>query len=1615
MSMRRAWLVLPCALAAALPGALAPAAQAASPRTSGDAYATPGANDCTWTIGTAGVEKVVQLASGSFTMTSLKNKVASPALETVQGATASDEFRFAWDGTTLRGSSGGWSCGSGSAAVVTAGGENAVQVDVTLARTGVNVVKHYLVYPSTAVIREWAEYVNSDSRAHRLTAPSFLEQRLLGNDVADVDLRWMTGARIDPGAKSYTVKTKALSARYAREFDSYDLFNGCATDADATGACATRGFNETSATYIPWFSLQNRRTNDGVMFGFDHHGRWRTTAGLLDGAQTAVSMTLPSYDASVAAGATVTMPRAFTAMWSGDLDDMTNRLLDWQYRYMWDLTRREFYADVRLVGEIGNGAHPFGGVGGPYDPAGLIQKVFGYADHIREIGGDGYHRDIGWYTGNGDWTGPDWGQTIPYLGKSDVRHTIYYSAYNADPPAPIYQQHPEWFVNGSPCGYADRLADLSIAGAASWVLGEISRNADLWGDYAWRNDSCPVANVDGATQLGQSQAFQRLQEQFLAAYPDSSVQNVDSGGYEIGWEMVRRASSLSFTDWNGVDQAHDGGSRLFNVDKLSGMGGNWPTEYCIPAWNMLLGINPEFVNDPDDPTAIECMRRLLERYHFLQANGVVGRWIHQFHPASSLDARAWFQRVSGDRAKSVLIYKGEPDPHSRTCYPVTICPEPTDFPGATPSGSVTVYPKGLDPATTYTVTFEFASGSSSRTGADLMSRGVTLSRPPAGELVFLGMPKNPGGGRDTTAPAAPGNVTARYATNVNYDGVDVTWDAATDDGFVSRYEVLRDGVKIATVAKGRYHFDHDPAASTHATYSVRAIDADGNVSRAGASTPLSGTDRTAVDDDARALTYQGTWTHATGRAQAYGGTLSSTDTDESRVKYTFTGSGITLFARLGPNWGRALVQIDGRTETTVDLWAPDANNWRIPVFSRTWPSRGRHTIVVERSGRANVHASSNAINVDGFQVRTTRPVTTDDADASFSGAGWKRPQKGFSEALDEGATVSSAALLEDPATCHSACQGFRGTQGTHNWRYQDLRAGVWTDISNYPNALPDGPAWHDPRIPGGVVYASAIHPGESNDTARTWIAPRPGVVDVTSRVFKVDPNGDGVVVKITKNGTTVVGPRTLAGADTVGFALDAAGITVAQGDAIRFEINRNGAWYNDTTHWDPDVLYRADASCHTACRGFSGVQGQGNWHYQDVRGGSWQDIGGFGLHTPLPDGAAWHDDLPSFGGYIYRQFIHPGNGVEAARAWVAPRAGTIDIASRPAKADPGGQGVVVTITKNGSTTLAGPRTIAGNDTTGSAMDLSSVTVAAGDVIRFQITDNGSFGWDMARWDPEITYQSRTACALACQGFSDVQGSDGWHYQDRRNGTWLDSEAFTAALLPSGDAWHDDDPTMGGYLLRSLMHPGISTDAARAWVAPMTGTVDVTSRPFKDDVNPSGDGVVVRVTKNGATILGPRTIAATDGTGSAFDARAVDVVAGDVLRFEINRNGAWYSDMTAWDPNIAYTAAGAAPAVVYDSVAGSGTQAVEFTVTAQDVELIGRRCAACGKAEVYVDGVRVQRIDTFGYRGPDQWQTPIWHYSWPASGRHVIRLVPTGTSSPQANGSAVFVDGLQVNG
>ncbi|MDW5593576.1 hypothetical protein VSS74_04465 [Conexibacter stalactiti] len=1179
----RSVLALPLSLVLTLA-----ASSAARAVTVGDAYANAGANQCSWTIGTAASEKVLTFSSGTYTLTSFKNKLTSPVREYVSASTPSREVRFEWDGTTITGATPGWSCVSGSAATATVGGQSAIKLDVTIGRSGVQVTKHYLVHPSTGLMREWSDYKNTGSGAASLVRPSFLEQHVLGDDTADTTLRWMTGAKYAAG--SWELRQTALSSSYARTFDSYDQFD-CPANAsgvagfgdiatynasghlgqrewhdssggyvwpdaqhpgpssatsrtwvaptsgtvdvashaakvdaagngvvvkvlknddvifspttiagsdttgiavnvanvtvragdrirfviegngdwsnDSTGwnptvtyqgggasyrassgfsstqganawryedfgsgaACPIAGWAETSFNYIPWFTLFDRAEQDGVAVGFDYYGRWALRAGNQEGAG-ALSLSIPNYSKSLVAGETISSPRAFTQVYVDDLDDMTNRLLDWQYRYMWDYTRDPYFTAIRMLGYWFRGSQWTG----TWDQAGTLQKIFGLAPHMQTIGADTYHRDNGWWDKPGDWNGPDFRQSNDLLAKSGTKQLIYMMAYNANLNSDAYRANPGWFVMGSPCGYADRLIDLTQPGAEAWMGDLLIGKAAAWGDFQWRNDSCPVTDWPGAQQLAQDQAFRRVQARFLDTRTGSAIQGVDSGGYETSWEFMRMASGYSITDRDGFAEQHDA-SRLFPADKISGIPDTWDPGNCTTRWNSLLMYNPDFTGDTSDPVKLACMRKLIEKYRYLRANDVVGRWVHQYHPAASDNERNWFQRVSGDGSKSLVIYKGSG------------------------SGSaVTVYPRGLTPGTTYDVRYELGSGSASRTGSDLMTNGIRLASIGAGELIWIGMPKHPGGGADRTAPGNPTNVQAHVRTNMNWAGVDVTWDAGSDDHWVSGYQISLLGRVIGTVSKGRYFFHSGAMASPNAPYVVKTIDGDGNLS-SGATAGGFTVDTTGVEDDDSAVTYSGGWDH----------------------------------------------QRD----------------------------------VIDASGE----------------------------------------------------TLSRSA-----GTCNDACTGFSGTQGANNWRYQDFVSGRWQDISTY--AATGGylgmREWHDAS--GGFVWPSALHPGESNDTARTWVAPRAGTVDITGNVAKFVTGGDGVVVKITKNGTTIWGTRTIGANDTTGVAANVSGVAVAAGDAIRFEVNRgSGNYQYDATAWDPFVRYSTDppppaATTATASWSFSGSQ-----------------------------------------------------------------------------------------------------------------------------------------------------------------------------------------------------------------------------------------------------------------------------------------------------------------------------------------------------------------------------------------------------------------------------------------
>jgi subtilisin len=76
----------------------------------------------------------------------------------------------------------------------------------------------------------------------------------------------------------------------------------------------------------------------------------------------------------------------------------------------------------------------------------------------------------------------------------------------------------------------------------------------------------------------------------------------------------------------------------------------------------------------------------------------------------------------------------------------------------------------------------------------------------------------------------------------------------------------------------------------------------------------------------------------------------------ARASLSFSGTGVSWVATLGPKRGKARVFIDGVLAAKIDLYAA-SNQFRRVVFRKSWPSAGNHTITVEvrgTSGRPRV-------------------------------------------------------------------------------------------------------------------------------------------------------------------------------------------------------------------------------------------------------------------------------------------------------------------------------------------------------------------------------------------------------------------------------------------------------------------------------------------------------------------------------------------------------------------------------------------------------------------------------------------------------------------------------------
>ncbi|MCL5099092.1 MAG: hypothetical protein M1608_16465, partial [Candidatus Omnitrophica bacterium] len=271
------------------------------------------------------------------------------------------------------------------------------------------------------------------------------------------------------------------------------------------------------------------------------------------------------------------------------------------------------------------------------------------------------------------------------------------------------------------------------------------------------------------------------------------------------------------------------------------------------------------------------------------------------------------------------------------------------------SGPVVIKPKGLRAKTGYFVSFQESGATEERNGADLMENGIRIERMLPGELIYLNLPMHPGSKLDTQAPAPPRKPAKRAADNMGYPGIELTWEPATDNNWISYYEIFRNGKFLDKLAKGTFYFDHSAGADLAANYEVRSVDGSGNVSgKVKVSGPAARTAKVFDDAPGSGIVFSGDWQRKTRVAPAYEGTLTFSNQKGATAELTFEGRKVLWFTKLGPDCGRAEVSVDGSGTEVVDTYSAD-DIWGICIYRKELLSGGTHTLRIKVMGEHAEH------------------------------------------------------------------------------------------------------------------------------------------------------------------------------------------------------------------------------------------------------------------------------------------------------------------------------------------------------------------------------------------------------------------------------------------------------------------------------------------------------------------------------------------------------------------------------------------------------------------------------------------------------------------------------------
>jgi hypothetical protein len=589
-----------------------------------------------WILDTGLVRKVVQLEAGRLGLASFRNEASGH--ECIAATQPSPEFRLSVDGAIITGMTGGWTLVSNQVRQLSPG---QWQLDLKLRREAIEVEKHYVAYADTPIIREWLTITNVGGKAVKIEDPYFLAANLLTTEAANLDLSYVTGGANYLG--SQLLKTEPMASGYSRVFDSQIRVGKTEEPRGAS-----------YGAYLPLLVQRNRRTHDGIMVGWDYLGHWTLQVGVdaATGSRGNVSLKVAGYSKMLDPGGHIETPKAFIGAFAGDLDAMGNALLDWQYKYLWDYTNDNYFAQTRWAALWTGPWAPEGGIPSGDNWGRRLATDLRYIDLMREAGGDILWDDAAWFDKWGSWRSPEWRLTNEYLAKSDMRWVLWFPTFLASPTSAIGQEHPEWLIPGT------MKFEQANRATAEWQFDLLARKVKEWGDFQWRYDYEPAMSANDTDYLQSDQNFRWLLEKFKSNFKNSGVDGCNNGGRWISYDIARFSDSGEYTDGGVGPCSSYYTSLLIPPDKYHNVVDLDHTYYRPASDRMHLCQDPVWSCDPGDGADVEAIRQDWDLYHYLRTQQVVGRWSHVFRPDVINDDPIWyFQRMNCDGSKGFIIAK----------------------------------------------------------------------------------------------------------------------------------------------------------------------------------------------------------------------------------------------------------------------------------------------------------------------------------------------------------------------------------------------------------------------------------------------------------------------------------------------------------------------------------------------------------------------------------------------------------------------------------------------------------------------------------------------------------------------------------------------------------------------------------------------------------------------------------------------------------------------------------------------------------------------------------------------------------------------------------------------